>query len=267
MHEIDLSKYNIRTDLIIDISNTLNDKNIKIKKEEINNLNVIDTYIFSNNNVFNKKKGEYITISFEDITDKKNKSVIQNILIKYLKKVLKSHKITFNKKGLIIGLGNDKSTCDSLGPKTIEKVLVTKYLFDNPNIDISKNYRNISTFSPGVVANSGIESFDLIKSIVNEIKPDFLIVIDSLATNSFNRLIKTIQITDTGIVPGSGVNNHTKQISQDIFKIPVICIGVPTVIDIKNMIVTPKEIDFIIDIFTDIISNGINMSLHKKFDI
>ena len=224
--EIDLSKYQIRTDLAIDELNKKNDL-LGVKSKIINKDNIkITEVILESKNALNRKKGKYITLEFNDATDKDNIEKITNVLTQELKKVIKIEKDSL---GLIVGLGNDKSTADSLGPLTINNIIVTNhiYLLDN----LSDNYNRIAAINPGVMGETGIETSDIIESIVNKIKPDYLIVIDSLASNSIERLNKTIQITDTGIHPGSGIGNKRKEISYETMNIPVIAIGVPTVVD------------------------------------
>ena len=224
--EIDLSKYQIRTDLAIDELNKKNDL-LGVKSKIINKDNIkITEVILESKNALNRKKGKYITLEFNDATDKDNIEKITNVLTQELKKVIKIEKDSL---GLIVGLGNDKSTADSLGPLTINNIIVTNhiYLLDN----LSDNYNRVAAINPGVMGETGIETSDIIESIVNKIKPDYLIVIDSLASNSIERLNKTIQITDTGIHPGSGIGNKRKEISYETMNIPVIAIGVPTVVD------------------------------------
>jgi len=340
--EIDMKNYNVRTDLVVDLfDDETNDKNINIKKEIIKDIEITDIDILDNNNVLNKKKGKYITISFKDVTDKENAKKLQKVLTKYINEMLDLLRISFDKKALIVGLGNIESTPDALGPKTIKNILITKYLFDIKEVEVSKDYRNVSSFIPGVLASTGMESSDIIKGIIKQSNPDFLIVIDALASSSIDRINKTIQMTDAGINPGSGIGNNRKEISQEVLGIPVISIGVPTVIEALvlvsdtiqymyrhlsynkdnlnknklvpitsrnyldyekeltqeekqtflgqvgllteeetkelifevltpigyNMMVTPKEIDFLIDKLANIISNSINCALHKNFDI
>lgn len=337
-HEIDLKKYDIRTDLIdetkgIDEINKL-DKNEQI----IDDVTINRIYLNKKQaRIINKCEGNYITISFKDITDYNNKEKVKEIFSNELNSLLNKLNL-FNKSCLIIGLGNIKSTPDSLGPLSIDNIIVTKHLYDLGELEDGFNI--VSSFIPGVTGSTGIETSDLIKELINTVKPDYLIVIDSLASSSIERVNKTIQITDTGIHPGSGVGNSRKEISQKLLKIPVIAIGVPTVVDasiivsdtikymqkhyafnkkyqnnpmskltlssninylkedievtrddklelmgllgyfsneeIKNLIfevlnpigynlmVTPKEIDFIIEKLADIIGNGINHVLHKN---
>lgn len=184
---------------------------------------------------------------------------------------MKYLKILPSDKCLIVGLGNIRSTPDSLGVKTLNNILVTRYLFEIDNISVNSNFRNVSVIAPGVSGNTGIDSFDIISAIIKETKPDFIIVIDSLVSSSSERLVKTIQITTTGIIPGSGINSNKKEISFDVLNIPVITLGVPTVINIikdkYNLLVTPKDIDFLIEKLSSIISKSLNRVLHKNFDI
>jgi len=236
--EIDLSKYQIRTDLAIDeIENRVKLKGVKSKSKKINDISITEV-ILDEENVLNKKKGKYITLEFEDITDSKNQEKVSEALINVLKDILKINKESY---GLIVGLGNDKSTPDSLGPLTINNIIVTNhiYLLD----ELSDNYKRLSAINPGVMGTTGIETSDIIESIVKRIKPDYLIVIDSLASKSIERLNKTIQITDTGIHPGSGIGNKRKEISKDTLNIPVIAIGVPTVVDAA--VIVSNTINFI----------------------
>ena len=235
-----------------------------------------------------------------------------------------------------MGLGNENSTADSLGPLTINNILVTNHFY-YLNMDIEDGFRSVAAISPGVMGTTGIETSDIVISIVNNIKPDFIIVIDSLKASSVNRINKTIQITDAGIFPGSGIGNSRKELSKNVLNIPVFAIGIPTVVDsitivndsinyitnyytymknnmdnpieklkivrtnfkdkkiskedkkelfgligtlnedeLKlfisevllpigyNLIVTPKDIDFEIKKLSDILSSGINNTLHKN---
>ena len=251
MHKINISNKNIYTDLILELN-----------KEEIKE-KIIDKY----NNIKVLKSTNHTTITYNDITDKDNYMKVQNTLITELKKYIKiSNKDII----LVVGLGNYNSTPDSLGPNTINNILVTRYLYLLG--DVEEGYSNVSSFTPNVMANTGIETTKIIKSIVKEIKATKLIIIDSLKTNSIDRLLKTIQITNQGITPGSGLNNNYKEISKKTMNIDVIAIGIPTVVDIRcinnkldNLIVTPNNIDYLIDKLSILLGNSINICLHKNF--
>lgn len=223
MHSIDLEKYNIRSDLIIE--NNLN--SFINESYDLNNIKV-DYIKLNKNNNLNKKNGDYITISFEDITDSINYSNVLEILTKELKRIFKLTNIKKDDNCLIVGLGNNKSTPDSLGYETLKNIIITRHLYLLNEVD--KSYRNVSILEPNVLGNTGIESKDIILGVINKIKPSFVIIIDSLAAGSIDRIQKTIQITNTGIHPGSGIGNNQGELSYDTLKIPVIAIGIPTVI-------------------------------------
>ena len=171
--EVDLSKYQIRTDLAIDYVEEKNElEGVKYKTDIINGIKVTNV-VLDKKNALNKKKGKYITLEFDDVTDKDNRKKLIKTLTLVLKKILKSKEYSF---GLIVGLGNDKSTPDSLGPLVINDIIVTNHLFLLN--EISPNFRRIAAINPGVMGETGIETSDIIESIVNKIKPDYLIVID-----------------------------------------------------------------------------------------
>lgn len=336
MHRIDLKNINIHTDLVIE---QINDKKL-IKEEVINNIK-ISRVVMDKNNLLNKKEGNYITIELTDITNYEDRENVGKVLVKEIKDILNKNNIKDNYECLVIGLGNKKSTPDALGPMVIDNILVTRHLFEL-NADVKEGIRKVSAIIPGVMGNTGIETIDIIKGIVDNVKPKFIIVIDSLCASSIERLNKTIQLTDTGIHPGSGIGNMRKEISKDTLGIPVIVIGVPTVVEsvtivndtleymfmhlnylknnyetsklvvkrnnnyldkIKsskvsnedkeilggiigsldeekkknlisevlnninyNLIVTPKEIDFIIEKLANVISNSINNAINKEVD-
>lgn len=336
MHRIDLKNVNIHTDLVIE---QINDKKL-IKEEVINNIK-ISRVVMDKNNLLNKKEGNYITIELTDITNYEDRENVGKVLVNEIKDILNKNNIKNNYECLVIGLGNKKSTPDALGPMVIDNILVTRHLFEL-NADVKEGIRKVSAIIPGVMGNTGIETIDIIKGIVANVKPKFIIVIDSLCASSIERLNKTIQLTDTGIHPGSGIGNMRKEISKDTLGIPVIAIGVPTVVEsvtivndtleymfmhlnylknnyetsklvvkrnnnyldkIKsskvsnedkeilggiigsldeekkkdlisevlnninyNLIVTPKEIDFIIEKLANVISNSINNAINKEVD-
>ncbi|MBQ8219191.1 MAG: GPR endopeptidase [Bacilli bacterium] len=211
MNKIDLSKINLRTDLIIEKNN------INHEEKEIDGIKITSSY----------QDGNYITLSFEDITDFDYREKVGKHFEKIFKDILKLNNIKESDTCLIIGLGNRLSTPDSLGPKVIDDIIVTNHLFEYGSV--KEGIRRVYSLIPGVMANTGIESSIIISSIIKEIKPDFVICIDALASMSLDRINKTIQITDTGIHPGSGVGNNRLEISKKTMEIPVIAIGVPTV--------------------------------------
>ena len=249
MHTINLDKKSIYTDLVYDAKNKLKTSKKKVYSKDIKSITLED------------KENKYTTIFYKDITDRDNYKLVQDSFIKELKKYLKPN---IEDKILVVGLGNEKSTPDSLGPSTINNILVTSHLFLLG--DVEEGYSNVCSFSPNVVGNTGIETSNLIKSIIKDVKATKVIVIDSLKTNDLKRVNKIIQITDFGISPGSGIGNKRSEISKKTMNIDVIAIGVPTVVGLENeFILTPTNIDFMIDKLSLLIGNGINNVLHKNF--
>lgn len=237
MHEIDLKNLDIRSDLVVDLFDLDNKiEGVNVKNKKIKDINVTDIELEKDILELGKKKGKYITISFEDVTDTVNYQNVLEVLKNELRNIYKYLKLDNDFKCLVVGLGNINSTPDSLGPKVSSKVLVTKYLFDIRDIEVEKGYRNVSSFIPGVTGITGLESADVIKGIVEETKPDFLIVVDALLSSSIERINKTIQITNTGISPGAGVMQNRKEITEELLGIPVISLGIPTVIDLITIV-------------------------------
>lgn len=227
-NRIDLKNFNIRTDLVIDSEI----QESYINKKQIND-SVKVTAIDVNEDLgieLGKKPGSYITIEFEDVTNYEDSKEIMKVLSDELKGLLEKKNINKEAACLILGLGNRFSTADSLGPITLDKIMVTRHLFVL-NTNVKDGIREVAAISPGVMASTGIETYDIITSLIGRVKPKFLIVIDALASSSIDRINKTIQITDTGIHPGSGIGNNRKEISIDTVGIPVIAIGVPTVVE------------------------------------
>lgn len=234
-HEIDLSKYQLRTDLAIEAIGTSNIEGIDSNIENFGDIKVTNVYINElGSKKINKKIGNYITIEFSDITDYNNKEKVKEIFSSKLKLLLNKLSIRDSDSCLVIGLGNNKSTPDSLGPLTINNILVTNHLFLYGNVE--DGFRKVSAISPGVMGQTGIETSNLITSIIKAIEIDFIIVIDALASQSVDRVNRTIQMTDTGIHPGSGIGNKRKEISAETTCKPVIAIGVPTVVDAVTIV-------------------------------
>lgn len=233
MNEIDLSKYQMRTDLVVDLID---------ENPSFENKKVVDGITISNikldeknSRLLNKAQGNYTTIYFEDITDSTNYEKVLRVMTNELSSILKMSNIKDEYSCMIIGLGNEKSTADELGVTTAKKVIVTKHIYDVTGT-LEKGYRITTCLIPGVMGTTGIETSDIISSVVSKVSPDFLIVIDALASDSIDRLLKTIQITNTGINPGSGIGNNRKEISKKVFGIPVIAIGVPTVVEAATIV-------------------------------
>ncbi len=236
MSEIDLKNYKVRTDLIVDSIGTSNIEGITKSEKKIDNIIISNINAKVDIKTLGKKKGNYTTISFEDITDTSNRKKLEKIVTTELLKLMKNLHIKDIDKALVIGLGNYKSTPDSLGPKVLNDLVITRHLYLLNEIKVEEGYRNVSGFIPGVMGNTGIEAKDVILGITKEINPDFLIVVDALASSSIERVNRTIQMTDTGISPGSGVGNSRIEISYETVGKPVIAIGIPTVVDAVTIV-------------------------------
>ena len=139
-------------------------------------------------------------------------------------------------KVLVVGLGNEKVTPDSLGPHTVDKVKITRHLFAMFDCDGDWEMANVSGFNPSVTGVTGMETADLIEKVVSMVKPDVVLVIDALAAKDIRRVSTTVQISDTGIAPGAGMGNRRREISEETLGCRVISIGVPTVIDARTLI-------------------------------
>ncbi len=177
---------------------------------------------------------------------------------------------------LVVGLGNSKLTPDSTGPKSAALVKPTLHIKDfDEETFFTLGCSEIAVLTPGVTAESGIESADLVRGVCRRVMPDIIIAVDSIATRSTERLGATVQISDTGLFPGSGVGNHRSALTEDTLGVPVIAVGVPTVIDSRifalgerdeekvtgeSMLVSPKEIDEITDVAARIIGGAINQA-------
>ena len=212
-----------------------------------------------------KAIGEYITLDIKDMKYMEDDELkeISNSISDELKKVLEKH-IDVSDSVLIVGLGNEYVTPDSLGPKVANNLEVTRHIIKYCPQFVKEGTREISAVSPGVLGVTGIESLEIIKGIVENVNPKLVIAIDSLCSKDMNRISNSIQIADTGIVPGGGVGNKREEISEKTLGVPVVAIGVPTVTmfpDDMEFIVTPKEIDKLIKNMSEVIAEAVNMSL------
>lgn len=258
----------VRTDLAVEaneeaMNGTGKLRGIRLRESNKSRMGVKVTELQVTNHLgeaaIGRPKGTYLTIEADDIAsgDEEYAKEVISTLAGYIFKLLKRmNKNVKPEKILVIGLGNRNITSDSLGPEVV----------DNICIKISEgDETGVCTLSPGVMAQTGIETAGIIKGVVSQIKPDVCIAIDALAARSVNRLNSTIQLSDQGINPGSGVGNHRIGITKDNIGVPVLAIGVPTVIDAEGitqgagkMYVTPKDIDSDIRNISIIISKAIN---------
>lgn len=208
-----------------------------------------------------KEKGIYITIESTLINDGNLNAhdSLTDILCTYIRKLL--DKYTYNKI-LVVGLGNENVTADSLGPRVVKKILVTRHQMETLPDELGEDLISVSAIAPGVMGQTGIETAETIQSIVKNIEPDLVIAIDALASRQVSRINTTIQITNTGINPGSGVGNKRKGLNEKTLGIPVIAIGVPTVVDATTLINT--GISNLLDILASKVGN--NEEIEKIVD-
>lgn len=256
-------------------------KGFKKEERKYKSIKITTIDILSDNNEFNKGKGKYISLSFDNLYDDKIRKDISNSVINALKSL---YKIKDDDKVLIIGLGNSKIIADSLGPLVADKIVVTNHLFKLFPKSVDNNLKKVCVFTPKVMGQTGLESADLIEAVSKLFKPNVIIVIDALASSSLKRINKVIQLSNTGIAPGSGVGNYRKEINEKTLNTKVIAVGVATVVlatqivkeinkDVKipdeesyNLILTPKEIDEEIEHLSLIIATSINKYIHKNFN-
>lgn len=254
-----------------------------------------------------KPIGTYVTVDIKNLKLATDEDIqkASDVVKDELKKIIDSH-CEKQDEILVVGLGNQFVTPDSLGPKVVSEIEVTKHFIKYTPQYVVEGTRSVCAIAPGVLGTTGIETSEIIRGIVDKVKPKMLIVIDSLASKSIERISSTVQISDTGIVPGGGVGNAREELSEKLIGIPVIAIGVPMVVEsavlvndclelfigklqneaksndylnelkekdnyeeIKeglnptgyNMIVTPKEIDDLIENMKDIVSTAINSAV------
>ena len=227
--------YNFRTDLALERREIFRKNNnleeidgIEIENKEIDpNLKVTKVDITNQNGeqAIGKPIGTYITIDIQKLRLAEEAEIQKSaeILSEELKEIINKH-IESKDDILVVGLGNIYVTPDSLGPKVINDIDVTRHIIKYLPQYIDENSRPVSAISPGVLGTTGIETLEILEGVVKEIKPKLLIVIDALASRSIERISSTIQLSDTGIVPGAGVGNTRKEISQNTLGIPVIAI-------------------------------------------
>lgn len=284
------------------------EENIGETKEEHINISRVKVTNENGEKAINKPIGNYITIDIKNFKNVSQDGIqrTSEVVTNELKKLIQNQ-ISEVDSILVVGLGNIYVTPDALGPKVINEIDITRHLLQYMPEVLEEGTREISAISPGVLGTTGIETLEILKGIVENIKPKLLIVIDALASRSIERISSSIQLADTGIVPGAGVDNTRKEISKNTLGIPVIAIGIPTVVDaatiaadsltllirevqnqgesndflnklqekdkynlIKevlspdeyNFIVTPKEIDGLIEKMKDVIARGINYAVN-----
>jgi len=310
--------FNFRTDLAVERRDVYKKANnleneidgIESEKEEVDkNLKIERVFITNENGEksVGKPRGTYVTIDIKNLKIARDEEIqkASDVLTRELSKILDKH-VTRKEEMLVVGLGNIYATPDSLGPKVINEIDVTRHLIKYLPQYVDENTRNVCAIAPGVLGTTGMETLEILKGIVENVKPKVVIVIDSLASRSIERISSSLQISDTGIVPGAGVGNARAELSQSTLGIPVIALGIPTVVELAtlvsdgidifiknlqekaqsndylnnlqqndkyeevkealnigdyNMIVTPKEIDDLIENMKDIVARGINQTI------
>ena len=283
----------IRTDLAMEAfaGAKLKDEGVKHSVKKYNDLIEIDTVEILSREAsekLGKKQGKYITVRAEYAVnrDQSHHLEVGRAFAGELKKLLPNKKELV----LVVGLGNRKMTPDALGPKTADGIMVTRHLVEMIPGQLDSRVRPVCVFTPGVLGDTGMESAQSITAVAAEIKPSCIIVIDSLAAASADRISDTIQMCNCGIAPGAGIGNNRRELSQESIGVPVIAVGVPVVVyaqsiirdavlrlndrsaeakvcagvsqKVNDLIVTPKEIDAIISDCSRILAKGINLALH-----
>lgn len=193
-----------------------------------------------------KEIGTYITIEIKEIEiiNKNELEKASEILSKQISELVKPYSSV-----LVVGLGNIDTTVDSIGPKVVKDLKITRHLKKYVPELVEKETKDISGIAPGVLGTTGIETQEILKGIVEKVKPDAIIAIDALMSRDISRIFKTIQISDTGITPGGGVGNTRKEISKNTMGIPVIAIGVPTLVEAATIVA--DSIDLIANQFEE----------------
>jgi len=294
----------IRTDMALEAMESANGelKGVKVDEETLKEgIHVSRVSVLSKEGgeALGKAMGNYITVDCEDLVnrDRSVKDVYARCVAGELKKMVGT-----SKEGptLIIGLGNREVTPDALGPKVCENVFVTRHIKKYVPEAIDERTANVCAIAPGVLGVTGLETEEVVKGIVKEVKPSMIIAIDSLAARAISRIGSSVQLSDTGISPGAGIGNNRKALNQESLGVPVIALGVPMVtyaytiagdlieaamgpdVEDKNieqfigsvmsakgseLIVTPKDIDVLIEKASEIIGMALNMALSPKLKV
>lgn len=236
----------IRTDLALEVRESFPEDDVEIKGviltenyDEKNRIRVSTVEIkdAKGAEAMQKPIGTYITIEAPEIdkSDEDYHKPVSDEIAKHLRKLAGDLK---REEVLVVGLGNREVTPDALGPQVVDNLFITRHLIREYGNDFKEknNLGSVSAISPGVMAQTGMETVEIIKGIVNQTKPKLLIVIDALASRSVNRVNTTVQLTDTGISPGSGVGNNRKALNEESLGTKVIALGVPTVVDAATIV-------------------------------
>ncbi|MGB3972687.1 MAG: GPR endopeptidase [Peptococcia bacterium] len=204
---------------------------VKMEEEthDIANIKIVTVLDEQGASMMGRPQGTYLTMESKALREG-NKEIHKQISILLAEKLEEILSLNDNSTILVVGLGNWNATPDALGPKVIDYTPATRHLFQFGPVELQQGYRSVCIISPGVLGLTGIETVEIIKGTVDHVKPDVVICIDALAAGNVERINSTIQIATTGINPGSGVGNKRKAINQQTLGVPVIAIGVPTVV-------------------------------------
>lgn len=287
-----IDQESIRTDLAIESQESLTKARSDIPGVEIhkkrNPLCRVQTTIVKivsgeGEKSLKKPKGTYITMEIPDPNpeDETMYREVTQELCRYLLRLFKKYRPASI---LVVGLGNRDITPDALGPRVVKQLHVSRHIAVNFGKHMVPGGGScvLSSIAPGVMGQTGMETLEIVRGIVRQTEPDLIVAVDALAARSLKRLNSTIQITDTGICPGSGVFNDRKGLNMDTLGIPVIGIGIPTVVDaatiaaealgeepdkgfgcLREMFVTPKDVDETLKILSDTVARSINMAVEE----
>lgn len=301
-----LGRYGIRTDLALEATERFTEENVEIRGVEISEdydeekdvrTTVVKITTENGARIMGRPQGNYITIEAPrlSMSDEDYHREISEKLALHLKKLIHLER---EQSILVVGLGNSAITADSLGPHVVDNLYITRHMIREYGLKSMGKERmhRVSGIIPGVMAQTGMETSEIVQGIVAETKPDVVIAIDALAARSTRRLNRTIQITDTGINPGSGVGNHRVGLTEENLQVKVIGIGVPTVVDaativrdsmahlldaleeteqkefleemisphLHTMFVTPRDVDETVKYLSYTISEGLNIAFSQQ---
>ncbi len=284
--------YQIRTDFADEAEGcTLKEETFTHEKTIHGNIQSSYIKVLQKENALGKEIGDYVSVQFDELFDHDQREDIIDEVCRQLQKMLRSMKLKV-KKVLVVGLGNRFITSDALGPEVSDDILVTSHYYANEDKKMLKGTRNVAVIQPGVMGQTGLESYAIVKSVCQQFTPDLIIAVDALATRSISRINRVIQINNTGIQPGSGVGNHRSALTQESLGIPVIAIGVATVTSIGailsdllsestlnqhdlldelskrqqlDLVVTPKSMDDELKQLVYLVSESINRFVHPQY--
>ncbi len=265
----------VRTDLAIESHNNYKGEGVRVREDMCEGVAVTTVYVETESAAkrLSKPVGEYITIKTENILyDTNEYSAVVNIIAQAISSLSKG-----SENVLVAGLGNRDITPDALGPEVVSRVFVTNHIKEKGGYDFAKKFGRVSAIAPGVLGTTGMETAEILSGITYSKRPDLVIAVDAFAASDISNLGRAVQISNTGLVPGGGVRNRRNAVNRETLGTPVIAIGVPTVVDAdilsdgkwcgEPFLVTPKDIDLVIDRMSKTVANGINMAVHNNLTI